>query len=127
MLEANDQEDAIVDIINKTSDLYRDLNEVDQITMSLYMVRLLFYRRKHKLIEKVLLITPDISYGEKNIDDRANINQIKIYRAYSLYMKGEKAKAIIKLDEFDPLLVQAFMYNHIMMDYKVISDLIALQ
>lgn len=112
------------DILNKTRDLFRNLNDIETITTALYMVKFLFYKRKDEMIDKVLLLTPDISGADKNIDDLTNINQVKIYRSYSFYQKGEKEKALSKLNEFDPLLVQAFIYNHIMNDYRVISDLI---
>jgi hypothetical protein len=124
MLEANDSEEIVQTILNKTRDLFHTLNEVEKITTALYMVKLLFMKRKNELIDKVLLLAPDINGTDKNIDDCTNINQVKIYRAYSLFKKGEKANALIKLNEFDPLLVHAFIYNHIMNDYQVISSMI---
>ena len=124
MLEANDSAATIEDILNKTRSMFHTLDEICRISTALYMVKLLFIKRKHTLIEQVLLLAPDINETDKNIDDLANINQVKIYRAYSLFVKGEKVKAIEKLNEFDPLLVQAFMYNHIMNDYKTIYEMI---
>jgi hypothetical protein len=123
MLEASDSHETD-DILNKTSELFRSLNVIEKITTALYMLKLLFFGRKDELMDKVLFLTPYISGADKNTDDLTNINQVRIYRAYSLYMKGEKTNAMLRLNEFDPLLVQAFMYNHIMNDYRVISDLI---
>lgn len=124
MLEANDQTETIDEILNKTRELFHNLNEIEKITTALYMLKLLFFKQKNELMDKVLLFAPDISGADKNIDDRTNINQVKIYRANSLFQKGEKENALLKLNEFDPLLVQAFIYNHIMNDYRIISDLI---
>ena len=123
MLEAGDSRETD-DILNKTSELFRSLNEIEKITTALYMVKLLFFGRKDELMDKVLFLTPDISGADKNTDDLTNINQVRIYMAYSLYQQGEKEKALVKLNEFDPLLVQAFIYNHIMDDYKIISRMI---
>lgn len=124
LLEANDTPETISDILNKTSDLFHSLNDIGKITLALYMVKLLFIKRKHTLIERVLLLMPDISGTDKNIDDLTNINQVKIYKAYSLHAKGENKKALEKLTEFDPFGVHAFIYNHIMKDYRVISDML---
>lgn len=124
MLEAFESPDIRTEFLNKTRDLFYDLTEIEKITTALYMVKLLFFKQEDELIDKVLALVPDISDVDKNIDDSININQIKIYRAYSLYQKSEKENALLKLNEFDPLLVQAFIYNHIMDDYKVISGLI---
>jgi hypothetical protein len=124
MLEANDQTETIDEILNKTRELFHNLNEIEKITTALYMLKLLFFKQKNELMDKVLLFAPDISGADKNIDDRTNINQVKIYRANSLFQKGEKENALLKLNEFDPLLVQAFIYIHIMNDYRIISDLI---
>ncbi len=124
LLEAGDRVEAKAEILHKTANLYHDLNDVDKITTALYMVKLLFLKREDELIDKVLFLAPDTSGAGKNIDDRTNINQIKIYRAYSLFRKGEKSDAAVKLKEFDTLMVQAFIYKHIMHDYKIIFDLI---
>jgi hypothetical protein len=124
LLEANDSVETIADILNKTRYLFHALNEDDKINTALFMVKLLFFKRKDELIDKVLFLAPDISGIDKNIDDRTNINQMKIYRAYSLFRKGAKTNALIKLNEFDPLLVHAFIYNHIMNDYHIISKLL---
>jgi hypothetical protein len=104
--------------------MFHTLNDIARLTTALYMVKLLFIKRKDELIENVLSLTPESDDIGKNIDDLTNINQIKIYKAYSLYQKGEKENALRKLNEFDPLLVHAFIYNHIMNDYRVISDLV---
>lgn len=124
LLEANDSAETITEILNKTNGLFHNLNEIGKITLALYMVKLLFIKRKHELIGQVLLQAPDVSGTDKNIDDLTNINQVKIYRAYSLHAKGENRKALEKLNEFDPFWVHAFIYNHIMKDYQVISDLL---
>jgi hypothetical protein len=124
MFETSNSSEAIADILNKTRELFHYLSETERITTALYMVKLLFLKPEDNLIDKVLALAPDINDAGKNVDDRININQIKIYRAYSLYQKGEKENAAHKLNEFDPLLVQAFIYNQIMDDYKVISAMI---
>jgi hypothetical protein len=124
MFETSNSSEAIADILNKTRELFHYLSEIERITTALYMVKLLFLKPEDNLIDKVLALAPDINDAGKNVDDRININQIKIYRAYSLYQKGEKENAAHKLNEFDPLLVQAFIYNQIMDDYKVISAMI---
>jgi hypothetical protein len=123
MLETSDPGETD-DILNKASELFRNLNEIEKIKTAIYMVKLLFIKQRDELIAKVLVLTPDINGADKNTDDLTNINQLRIYRAYSLYRQGEKEKASAKLKEFDPILVQAFMYNHIMNDYRVISNLI---
>ena len=124
MFETSNSSEFITDILNKTRELFHYLSEIERITTALYMVKLLFLKPEDKLIDKVLALAPDINDAGKNVDDRININQIKIYRAYSLYQKGEKENAALKLKEFDPLLVQAFIYNQIMDDHKTISALI---
>jgi|GEM_PF-2296034 len=124
LLEANDHAETIADILNKTRDLFHSLNEIGKITTALYMAKLLFIKRKDELIDRILFLAPDISGLDKNIDDLANINQVKIYRAYAYFSKGEKQKAVEKLNEFDPLMVHAFIYNHIMHDFHVISILV---
>ena len=124
MLETNDMVKTIPDILNNTRSMFHTLNDIARLTTALYMVKLLFIKRKDELIENVLSLTPESDDIGKNIDDLTNINQIKIYKAYSLYQKGEKENALRKLKEFDPLLVHAFIYNHIMNDYRVISDLV---
>ena len=125
MLEADDSEDKITDIFNRTTDLFRDLNDIEKIKTALYMVKLLFFKRKDELIDRVLLITPDISGADKGIDDLTDINQIKLYRSYSFFRQGEKGNARLKLQEFNPVLVHTFIYNHIMNDFRVVSDLLA--
>lgn len=124
MLEADNTAETFEDILTRTRYLFHNLNEIAAITTALYMVKLLFIRRKDEWITKVLSFAPETSGAGTNIDDRTNINQIKIYRAYSLYAKGYKAQAKEKLSEFDPLQVHAFIYNRIMDDYKAISALI---
>lgn len=124
MLEANDSAETIELLLRKTGNLFLNLNEIATITTALYMVKLLFIRRKAELIDKILSLAPETKGAGSNIDDQTNINQIKIYRAYSLYEKGHKMAAREKLSEFDPLLVHAFIYNHVMDDYKVISAMV---
>ena len=124
MLEANDSEEVIGDILKKTRRLFNPLNDIARITTAIHMVRLLFIKRKHELIDEILLLAPDNNVISRNIDELTNINQLKIYRAYSLYQKGEKENARLKLNEFDTSLVHAFIYNHIMNDYQVIYDLL---
>ena len=124
MLEANGSVEMIEDCLNKTQDLFVDLDDTDKVDAALFMAKLLFMKREDDLIEKVLLLAPDISANERPLDDRNNINQIKIYRAYVLYKQKKIKDALLKLNEFDPLMVHTFFYNHIMNDYRVISDLI---
>jgi len=124
LLETNDREDEKEDILNKTRRLFHTLNDIARITTALYMVKLLFLKRKDELIEKVLSLAPEISGAGMNIDDLTNINQIKIYRAYVLFKKKKKEDALLKLIEFDPLMVHAFIYNHIMNDYLEISGML---
>jgi hypothetical protein len=125
MLEANDSDETIREILNKAQDLFHDLNEIARITTALYMVKLLFVKRKNELMGKILLLAPEVNDADWNIDDLTNINQIKIYRAYSLYKSGNRENAQRKLKEFDPLLVHAFIYDHIMNDFRIIRDLLA--
>lgn len=124
MLEANGSEKIKEEMLNKTRDLFLDLSDDDKVDAALFMVKLLFMKRELQLIEKVLLLTPNLSAHDRPVDDRNNINQIKIYRAYVLYNGKKKTEALLKLNEFDPLMVHAFFYNHIMNDFRVISNLI---
>lgn len=124
LLEDDDPDKTVPDILNQARDLFHNLSGIARIITALYMVRLLFIKRKDELIEKILLYAPEVNGTDWNIDDLTNINQIKIYRAYSLYTTGDKEKAQRKLTEFDPLMIHAFIYNHIMNDYRIIRDLI---
>lgn len=124
MLEANQSDMAISDALDNANNLFRNLNEDDRINTALFMVRLLFIKRKYELMATVLLLAPEIYNTKRNIDDLININQIKIYRAYALFKNGEKANALIKLKEFDLLMVHAFIFNHIMHDFQLITNLL---
>ena len=124
MLDAGQDTEATARLLERARHLFQHIGEIAAITTALYMVKLLFIQRKDALIHAVVALAPETGSAARNIDDLTNINQIKIYRAYSLYKRGEKANALRKLDEFDPLMVQAFIYNHIMNDYKIISGLV---
>jgi hypothetical protein len=124
MLEAGDSAVALKSLLDETQSLFYTLSVIARITTALHMVKLLFIQRKDELIGNILLLAPEINRAGKNIDDLTNINQIKIYRAYSLFMKGLREEALCKLNEFDPLMVHAFINNHIMDDFRVISGLI---
>lgn len=125
LLEANGKEAIIAATLKKTRDLFHKLNEEQKINAALYMVKLLFYSRNDELLHEILSYAPDINSHNKHIWDRININQIKIYRAYSLIKKGDKTNALHKLDEFNPVFVDAFIYNHIMNDYREICALLS--
>lgn len=124
LLTSSDIKDTITDILDKAKVLFNSLNEVDKTTTALHMVKLLFIKLKGHLISKILLLAPENGSTYKNIDHVTNINQLKIYRAYSLFTSGETEKAKVKLDEFDPMLVHAFIYKHIIDDYKAIYNII---
>lgn len=125
LLEANGKEEIITATLKKTRDLFHNLNEEQKINAALYMVKLLFHSRNNELIHEILSYAQDINSRNKHIWDRININQIKIYRAYSLFIKKDKTNALHKLNEFNPVFVDAFIHNHIMHDFQVISDLIS--
>jgi hypothetical protein len=124
MLDAGQDTEATDRLLERTRHLFQHIGEIAAITTALYMVKLLFIQRKDALIHAVVALAPETGSAARNIDDLTNINQFKIYRAYSLYKRGQKANALRMLDEFDPLMVQAFIYNHIMNDYKLISALV---
>jgi hypothetical protein len=124
LLEAKENSGIVSDVLGKTRHLYQGLNEDEKINIALYMVKLLFVAQKDELIHTILLLAPDIIATNKNIHDRININQIIIYRAYSLFKRGEKENALLKLNAFDPLYVDTFIHYHIMHDFRIISDLI---
>jgi len=124
MLDAGQDTEATDRLLERTRHLFQHIGEIAAITTALYMVKLLFIQRKDTLIHAVVALAPETGNAARNIDDLTNINQFKIYRAYSLYQRGQKSNALRMLDEFDPLMVQAFIYNHIMNDYKIISALV---
>ena len=124
LLEAREKSWLIEDILNNTQEFFQMLIEDNKIIAALYIVRMLFIKQCNELIVEVLKFTPDINGIEKNIWDRMNINQLKIYKAYALLTEDKKEEAIRKLREFDPVFVNVFIHNHIMNDFQVISDLI---
>ncbi|MDO9257890.1 MAG: hypothetical protein Q7U54_20410 [Bacteroidales bacterium] len=124
LLEATEAPSSRTDIVNKIFNFYRTLSEDQKINVALIMVKLLFINREHKLIETILSLAPDIPTTDKNINDLVNINQLKIYRAYSLFNTGQKESAAEKIKEFNPLFVDTFTHYHIMNDFEVISGLI---
>jgi hypothetical protein len=88
------------------------------------MIRLLYIKRRASLITFVLRFVPNIIGIEKNIWARININQLRIYRAYSYLSTNEKEKAKKELDQFDSFLVNNFIHNIIMNDYNSVVKLI---
>lgn len=124
LLEAKENEEIIAEILNKTYGFFKLLNEDEKINDALYMVKLLFAYRRHKMISAILSLAPDSNEIDTGIDNRLNINQLKIYRAYSLFTNGEKANALLKLNEFNPVFVNNFIHNHIIHDHQVISEMI---
>ena len=125
LLEARENSEIVSDILQKTRDFYQQLNDDEKINAALYMVKLFFVARKHEVINIILSFTQDTNAIDKPINDRVNSNQLKIYRAYTLFKKGEKTNAMHKLNEFNPVFVNTFIHNHIMHDFQVISDLIS--
>ena len=111
-------------LMQEVSTFFEQLNEDDKIVTALKMIRLLYIKRRASLITFVLKFVPNIIGIEKNIWARININQLRIYRAYSYLSTNEKEKAKKELDQFDSFLVNNFIHNIIMNDYNSVVKLI---
>lgn len=110
-------------LMQEVSAFFEQLNEDDKIVSALKMIRLLYIKRKASLITFVLNFVPNIIGLEKNIWTRININQLRIYRAYSYLSTNEKEKAKKELEQFDSLLVNNFIHNIILNDYHSVVKL----
>lgn len=110
-------------LMQEVSTFFEQLNEDDKIVTALKMIRLLYIKRRASLITFVLRFVPNIIGIEKNIWARININQLRIYRAYSYLSTNEKEKAKKELDQFDSFLVNNFIHNIIMNDYNSVVKL----
>ncbi len=111
-------------LMQEVSTFFEQLNEDDKIVTALKMIRLLFIKRRANLITFVLRFVPNIIGIEKNIWARININQLRIYRAYSYLSTSEKENAKKELEQFDSFLVNNFIHNIIMNDYNSVVKLI---
>lgn len=111
-------------LMQEVSTFFEQLNEDDKIVTALKMIWLLYIKRRASLITFVLKFVPNIIGIEKNIWTRININQLRIYRAYSYLSTNEKEKAKKELDQFDSFLVNNFIHNIIMNDYNSVVKLI---
>lgn len=111
-------------LMQEVSTFFEQLNEDDKIVTALKMIRLLYIKQRATLITFVLKFVPNIIGIEKNIWARININQLRIYRAYSYLSTNEKEKAKKELDQFDSFLVNNFIHNIIMNDYNSVVKLI---
>lgn len=106
------------------STFFEQLNDDDKIVTALKMVRLLYIKRRANLITFVLSFVPNTNGIEKNIWTRININQLKIYRAYSFLSANNNEKAKEELEQFDSFLVNNFIHNTILNDYNSVIKLI---
>lgn len=111
-------------LMQEVSTFFEQLNEDDKIVTALKMIWLLYIKRRASLITFVLKFVPNIIGIEKNIWTRININQLRIYRAYSYLSTNEKEKAKKELAQFDSFLVNNFIHNIIMSDYNSVVKLI---
>lgn len=111
-------------LMQEVSTFFEQLNEDDKIVTALKMIRLLYIKRRASLVTLVLRFVPNIIGIEKNIWARININQLRIYRAYSYLSTNEKEKAKKELEQFDSFLVNNFIHNIIMNDYNSVVKLI---
>lgn len=111
-------------LMQEVSTFFEQLNEDDKIVTALKMIWLLYIKRRASLITFVLKFVPNIIGIEKNIWTRININQLRIYRAYSYLSTNEKEKAKKELAQFDSFLVNNFIHNIIMNDYNSVVKLI---
>jgi len=111
-------------LLDEVSVFFNSLNEDDKIITALKVVQLLFKKLRADLITYVLKFSPDITGDKKNIWTRININQLRIYRAYSYISTNEKEKAKKELEIFDSFLVNNFIHDIIMSDYNSVCKLI---
>lgn len=109
---------------NEVEKYINDLNDDAKIIAVLLMLRLLFAKRRNRLVIKLLSHLPDSDEGEKDIWTQINLNQLKIYKAYALFLIGEAEKASRLLQEFEPYLVNNFIRETIFRDYKIVHQLI---
>jgi hypothetical protein len=109
---------------NEVEKYINDLNDDAKIIAVLLMLRLLFAKRRNRLVIKLLSHLPDSDEGEKDIWTQINLNQLKIYKAYALFLVGEAEKASRLLQEFEPYLVNNFIRETIFRDYKIVHQLI---
>lgn len=109
---------------NELEKYFYQINDDAKVIAVLIIVRLLFSKRRDLLIQKVLEFLPDSNEVVKDIWTRININQLKIYKAYACFLGGEFQKALIVIDEFEPLLVNNFIRRAIFRDFEVIAKLI---
>lgn len=124
LIEANNEPEIEAGLLKETSYLFNTLVDTDKIIAAVFMVKLLFFRKKDALIHAIFTLIPEQPGINKILDDRINANQLKIYQAYSFFKKGELSHAIRKLNDFNPVYVNTYIYNHIMRDYEAISGLI---
>ena len=115
------------DLLKETDDFFHQLSDDDKIVTVMIIVRLLFIKQRANLITYILRYAPDIMGIEKNIWTRININQTRIYRAFSFISLNEKERATKELEKFDSFLVNNFIHNSIMRDYNFISELVVLK
>ena len=124
MLETDPNTSVQESLLQEIVDFFEPLNEEDKIITALKIIRLLFIKRRAALITFVLNFVPDTTGIEKDIWTRININQLKIYKAYSYISQGRKEMANKELETFDPFLVNNFIHNIIMSDYNSVVKLI---
>jgi hypothetical protein len=109
---------------NEVEKFIDELNEDAKIIAVLLMVRLLFAKRRDKLVGKLLSYLPDSDERGKDIWTQININQLKIYKAYALFLNGEVEKASKLTSEFEPYLVNNFVREITFRDYRIVHQLI---
>jgi len=122
MLETAPDSPIIPVLKEEVSLFFSGMNEDDKIVTGLIMARLLYLKSRTDYITFVLSHIPDIVGLEKNIWTRININQLRVYRACSCLFLNDRDKARVELEQFDLYLINNFVRNIILSDYRSVLN-----
>lgn len=125
LIEAADQPTELVDTLKQAHEFLTTLDTDKKTVSALFISRLLFKKRLHGIISEILSMVPDTQYIGKDIFEQIHINQLNIYKAYSLCCNGKTEAAEVLLSTFDTLYVDSFIQNSILQDFAQVSALIA--
>lgn len=124
LLESDSKNPLSDSLKREISHFFQNLNDFDKIMTSFIILRFLYIGKRISLMVYILKFIPDLNEMENDIWTRININQLKIYLAFSFFSTNQRDLAIKKLQEFEPFLINNFIRNIIISDYDSILKLI---